>query len=138
MDASIHLELTSLLGRLYGALDERDYRQVAECFDEEGVWIRQGKSLRGHDEIIEAMNGRSPSMVVHHLFSNCLFEQAQDDVVTGRYLLTVLMADAGGQSPPLTAGTPQCGFCDVRFRRVGDRWLLHRMQARPPTFKATI
>lgn len=137
MDASIQLQLASLLSTLYGALDERDYRQVAECFHADAVWTRQGKVLRGRTDILGALNERSLSMVVHHLFGNCLFEQVQDDRVTGRYLLTVWMADAGKQPQPLTAGTPQCGFCDVEFRRIDDRWLLHRMQARQPTFKAT-
>ncbi len=126
-----------LLSRLYGALDERDYAAVAQCFHEDGTWHRQGKVLHGRTDIVAALLQRSPTLVVHHLYSNCLFEVLAPGRLAVRYLLTVFQVEPG--QPPianLPSGTPQVGFCDAELRLDQGCWRLERMQARTPTFKA--
>lgn len=132
-------QAAQVLSRLYCALDERDYDGVARCFHPEGQWHRQGTILHGRDDIVRALRQRSPTLVVHHLYSNCLFESIGQARLKVRYLLTVFQVDPGQAAAGATlfATSPQVGFCDAELVVEADgQWLLARMAARPPAFKA--
>ena len=138
MEPGIYQVATQLLSRLYGALDERDYMSVARCFHPDGQWHRQGKLLRGRDAIVAELQQRSTSHIVHHLYSNCLFDCVGTSRLKVRFLLTAFLGYAvepGIGATSLVATSPQMGFCDAEFLQEDGEWLLSLMAARTPTFK---
>ncbi len=128
-----------LLSRLYGALDERDYATVADCFAQDGVWHRLGKSLQGPQDILATLQQRSATLVTHHLYGNCLFDIVDEARMKVRYLLTVFQVDPGPRADPtapLHATSPRVGFCDAELVLEDGQWRVAAKQIRTPAFTA--
>ncbi|MGD9942167.1 MAG: nuclear transport factor 2 family protein [Burkholderiaceae bacterium] len=139
MDAQAQADIQNVLSRLYAALDARAYDEVAGCFHPQGEWHRQGKLLYGHGEIVQALQQRSPTLVVHHLYGNCLFMPGTAGSVAVQYLLTVFQLESQDTAADRRiANPPQIGFCDAQLTRVGAGWRILSMKARTPTFTAVL
>jgi hypothetical protein len=85
-------ECAQLLGRFFRLLDESRYDELATLFGSDGVWHRQGTSLRGSAAVLEAMNARPPHQVTRHLAS-VPFVELKDD---RRALVTAGVTAMGG------------------------------------------
>jgi len=126
-----------LLSRFYGALDERDYRAVADCFDAQGEWRRLGKSLRGPAEVLATLAQRNPHLVTHHLVSNCLWEMPAPGRIQVRFLLTVFQSEAEpAAGEARRAPSPRVGFADAEMVQTPQGWRLSAMEIRKPAFVA--
>ena len=135
--ADAAFEATHLLSRFYNAVDSRDYAAVARCFTEEGEWLRLGRSLRGFDQVVEALNQRSEKLVTHHIVGNCVFDIPETGRCKVRYVITVFQSEevpAPGKS--LVAPSPRVGFCDAEVVATDAGWRLVFMAMRTPTFVA--
>jgi hypothetical protein len=117
-------------------LDESNYEPLIALFTPEGVWHRQGKELRGHGMMREAMQARPKGHTTRHLVSNLLVDIVDQDHAVSSFYLTVYGATADGTSKdPLPIGLPNIvGVYKQKLARTGGGWRVTEMSART-TFK---
>ena len=58
----------------FRCLDERNFPGLLARMHRDGVWLRQGKQLKGEQQIMEAMHARSKTMHVYHVLTNILVD----------------------------------------------------------------
>ena len=125
----------SLLAKLCIALDGRDYDALAACFAPAGTWTRQGKTLRGREEIRKTLADTRPATLsTIHIVTNTSIDAQSERAATGRFYLTVYRHD-GSSEPPYPVPAPSVvGLCKVEFVYMGDEWLLQHLQTGPYVF----
>ena len=127
-DLAAQLLCERLLVRMFHCLDARDYEGVAACFAEDGLWLRQGKELRGPAQVSKALQERTPTLHVHHLLSNI---DVRVDGARARSIayMTVYRSDTG-KAPHLPIpmrGPELVAICNGEFRRAGEDWRVSRL-----------
>lgn len=127
-----------LLLRVFYALDMRDYAGVVSCFHVDGTWVRMGKRLVGHTQMRQALDQRSKTMLIHHVITNVLFEEADEIRCRLVCYLTAYRHDNGNAivgAAPLV-GPSQVGFCRAEAARdsAAETWRLSYLNADGPTF----
>jgi hypothetical protein len=101
---AIEADCSRLLLRLFLALDEGRYDDVAASFLDSGVWNRKGSALRGPAEVRQAMAQRSPTTRVRHVITNVLVTPRRSDRADFILYLSAYTHDGPADaSPPLPA-----------------------------------
>ncbi|NLY33329.1 MAG: SnoaL-like domain-containing protein [Alcaligenaceae bacterium] len=78
------------IARFYHSLDQRDNESLRACLEADTVWVRQGKTLKGPEQILEALDQRDPLRVTSHQFNNLFITLSEDGVTANiTYYLTV-------------------------------------------------
>ena len=134
--APAEMQVQHLVFKLFYALDTRDYHGVADCFHDDGVWLRQGKRLVGKKQMVEALELRSPTMVIHHVATKLTFHAESDTKGKMVCYLTAYRHDPGKavDGPLPLSGPAQVGFCRGELTQVGGEWRLSLFDNPPPTF----
>lgn len=101
-DSQLSVDATDLVHRFFRALDEKDDEAAAKCFSDDGIWLRQGATLQGPNEIANILSQRKPDRETIHLVTNLMFEIDRDGGMLGKYLLT---GYAGDGSTPMSLVT---------------------------------
>jgi uncharacterized protein (TIGR02246 family) len=73
--AEIERECTALSYAFAYNLDHRNYEALANLFAADGVWVRHGQRLQGHEQIIAALNQRLPNQFTRHVTTNFHFTE---------------------------------------------------------------
>lgn len=132
------LAVEQLLLRLFYALDTRDYGGVVSSFHEDGTWLRMGKRLVGPAQMRQALEQRSETMVIHHVITNVLFEEADASHCSLVCYLTAYRHDSGKRiaGPAPLSGPAQVGICRAEATRksAAEGWRLSYLNADGPTF----
>lgn len=118
-----------LLVRLFHCLDARDYEGVAACFDDDSLWLRQGKELRGPAQVLEALQARSATIHVHHLLSNIDVRMTDANHAESIAYMTVYRSDTGKppRFPVAMHGPDLVAVCTGEFRCAADDWRVTRL-----------
>jgi hypothetical protein len=103
-------------------LDERDYEALAALMAPDGTWPRQGRTLTGPAEVLDALRGRPASMITRHMVTNFLVTIHDPDRATVRFNLTVYLNEAAGTAPPPRIDTVRA--CTDELVRVNGEWKL--------------
>lgn len=118
--------------RFFAGLDASDYDAVAAGMAPDGVWHRQGKALRGPEQVRAALAERPAGRVTAHLVQNLVVDLEDERSATVRYLSLVYRHDGGtegGGPAPLGQPLSIAAYSD-RMRRDGDRWLVVERRSR--------
>ncbi len=114
--------------RFYAALVASDFATVAAALAPEGIWHRQGRTLRGPADVATAMAERPAGRVTAHLVQNLVIELAGAEMATARYKTLVFRHDGvPGQDGPAPIGTPlSIAAVTDRLRRdaMSGAWLV--------------
>lgn len=126
---------SSLLAKLYISLDGHDFASVAACFSPDGVWIRQGKTLRGREEIRTTLSTTKPATrTTIHVLTNVSIDNPSNQKCTCRFYLTVYRHNSSSP-PPYPVPTPGVvGLCYAELIYTGHEWLLQHMKTGPYVF----
>ena len=118
--------------RFYSALDRSDYDSLAAAMAPEGVWHRQGRALRGPDEVLAAVRQRPPGRVTAHLVQNLVVDLMNEDEATARYLSLVYRHDgpAGADEPAPLSAPLSISAGNDRLRRANGEWLVVERRSR--------
>jgi uncharacterized protein (TIGR02246 family) len=122
-------EIRELTARYAKAIDEKDYRGIAECFAEGAAAHYNGFSLvlTGREEIVAHMRqALEPLDATQHMFSNFIIE---GDAAQARLTCDILAQHVkGGAADRDTylAG----GRYTVELRKTAGRWQIAKLQAR--------
>jgi hypothetical protein len=81
--------------KLFHYLDNRQYRELTDLFMADGVWHRAGTTHRGHEQIMDGMNKRSPTYKICHIVSNFLVLNEGKDFVEAGFYITAYANDSG-------------------------------------------
>lgn len=122
----------------YRCFDERDYSGLLARIHPDGVWLRQGKELKGERQIMEAMHARSKTLRIHHLLSNVLVEvdRESERAKLFAYLLTYRHDDGEPRIGPAPLKGPWGIYvCNAEPRPVAGDWRIYRLK-NTPTFEA--
>ena len=119
-----YAELVQLTHRFYYYLDEWRYTDLVALMREDGVWHRQGKVLKGHAQVLAALEERPRTQIIRHVITNAFLSESDDNSATLLAYLTAYRFDDGTQrKPPVTiAGPFRLLLVKKRFVRVGDAW----------------
>ena len=98
----------------------------------EGVWHRQGRALRGPDEVLAAVRQRPPGRVTAHLVQNLVVDLMNEDEATARYLSLVYRHDgpAGADEPAPLSAPLSISAGNDRLRRANGEWLVVERRSR--------
>ena len=104
-------------------LDQRDYAAVAELFVPDGVWVRLGVRLEGHDAILTALARRPASQFTRHVTTSHHFTRVEADTAAAMaYNMSWYSWDAAAL--PADFVPAQAMLLDVsdRYVRTGRGW----------------
>ncbi|MEU6353586.1 nuclear transport factor 2 family protein [Streptomyces sp. NPDC047072] len=114
--------------------DRREYEEALTLFAPDAHYDVRGQKLRGHAEILEALNARpGPEVTIRHLIANQHFHIIGDDTAQG----TILLIGHGGPTPvdegpalyPLT-NSGHVVELDDHYRAENGRWTITHRTAR--------
>lgn len=129
LDAVEQLELLNLAAGFFQAIDHRDYDGIIDDMTPDGTWHRQGKLLRGHADVREALDARPGALVVRHAMTSPVVRSLDDDRAAVDCLLVLFAGELEvGDTLPLRSAPPY-NTADYRFvmRRVGGGWKIESM-----------
>ena len=112
--------------RFVDCLDEGDYGQLVALMTSDAVWHRQGRTLRGRDEILAALHERSATQRIRHLVTNLLLRSETPTETAFTHYMTALRHDSGVavQGPVAIAGPFRMSLVGTRLVLDGGRWLI--------------
>ncbi|HVV92492.1 MAG TPA: nuclear transport factor 2 family protein [Hyphomicrobiales bacterium] len=101
---AIEADCSRVLLRLFLALDERRYDDVAASFLENGMWHRRGQALSGPGEVRRAMAERPATARVRHVITNLVVTPRGPDVADFILYLSAYTHDGPvDAAPPVPA-----------------------------------
>lgn len=122
------------LSELFHSLDSGDYDTLTACFAENGTWARQGKTLKGRNEIRATLASRSTTLKTIHIASNILVGHSPANAGTFRFYLTVYRHDSAAP-PPYPVPVPAAvGLCKAEFENDGKEWRIKSLETGPYVF----
>ena len=114
-------------------LDKLDDEGVTQFFTDDGVWHRQGKTLNGRKEMLQALNERPTNLFVQHILHQLVCEHVDSGHIKASAYMTVYRkAYPEKVVPPLPAQAPDMLIIwDAEFTRKGDSWLISHLDNKP-------
>lgn len=127
------------LVRLFHRLDARDYEGVVAQFEPDALWIRQGQQLKGPEQMLKALQARSPTIHVHHILHAIEVERVDEARAKSTAYMTVYRTDTGKPPRfPLPMQRPDLVLvCAAEYRRNAEQWRLTRLSNTPTYSVAT-
>ena len=122
----------ALIARFFNCLDDRKMEELADLMAPDGVWVRQGRDLRGPAMVLDAMCQRSPTFNTRHLISNQELTASDADHVQGRFVVTLYGHDSGESQAVAQLELPRRIIVfEVKLSRTSDNWRIAYLSNRP-------
>ncbi|OZI18159.1 hypothetical protein CAL18_13735 [Bordetella genomosp. 7] len=102
-DHAVKADCEAVVLAFFHALDQRRHEDVAALMAEDGVWMRQGKALRGPREVLQALHARPAGRATCHVITNLRLLSASAGRAELGYYLTAYESVAQDG----TAGAPR-------------------------------
>jgi hypothetical protein len=130
-ERAIESDCTRLITAFYGLLDEKRYRELADLFTRDGVWVRLGQELVGGDAIVAAMAGRDDWLTAH-LVTNIRIDVIDADNVETTQYITLYRHQGRGEDDGPAPVVPPLGILRHRdsLVRDGGVWKFTRKTSR--------
>ncbi|HLU03941.1 MAG TPA: nuclear transport factor 2 family protein [Advenella sp.] len=122
----------------FRCLDERRYDALAALLAPDAIWRRQGKALRGPEQVQQALRQRSPTMKIAHIITNLVFDECATEHCAIRCYMLVIRHEPG---EPRTGACPLQGIESIRnvqiqMKQVAGNWLIAQLSAEETIFAA--
>jgi hypothetical protein len=126
-------QLQQLTHRFYYYLDENRYADLVAAFRDDGVWHRQGKALKGHAQILAAMQERPSSMRTRHVITNAFLSDTESNSATLIAYMTAYRFDDGSErKPPYPIDGPfRLNLVKIRFVSDRGQWRIAEQWGTP-------
>jgi hypothetical protein len=126
-------ELLQVTHRFFCCLDERRYGELLARMSPEAVWHRQGKTLRGHPEILAALEERSKTQRIRQVITNAFLDETNGEPAELRAYMTAYRFDDGKPSrgPVVIDGPSRLSLVHTRFARRGGEWRIVEQSLTP-------
>ncbi|VCU68250.1 SnoaL-like domain protein [Pigmentiphaga humi] len=119
--------------RFYAALDASDFDTVAACMTGDGYWPRQGRELRGPEQVRAALADRPIGRTTAHLVQNLVVDVQGPGDAIARFMTLVYRVDlpAAAAGPAPLPAPLSISAHEEHLRRSGDgQWLIAKKSAR--------
>ena len=128
MSTSIpYTQCAQAIAQFYLSLDEGDTEGLLACVASDTVWVRQGKTLTGPEEIRAALMERNPDRITSHQYSNLTVVLDEGGTsATATYYLTVY----DNQHPAGGVQMKTILRSEDRFTLRDGRWLLAQKRSK--------
>ncbi|WP_411152559.1 nuclear transport factor 2 family protein [Streptomyces sp. A30] len=113
-------------------LDRAEYEPLIAVFAPDGLFVRHGTPLRGHDEIRKAMSERLP-MTTRHLVTNTHFYDMTEDTAKAVLYTLVQAGPPRRDGRPLVYQARQVTLMEFHneYVRTTDGWRIARLENLP-------
>ena len=122
----------------FRCLDERNYPGLLARMHPDGVWLRQGKQLKGEQQIMQAMNARPETMRIHHILTNLLVNVGSESERASLFAYLLVFRHDDGEKhigPAPLKGPSAIHACNAELRPAAGDWRIFRLE-NSPTFLA--
>lgn len=116
-------------------LDERRHDALSRLFHPQGLWLRQGKELRSRKQVVEVLDARPTSLLIHHLVTNIQIEVSEGTATLNCYLLVVRDEEGAMKPKPLPLRAQGIYCCTGELERTQEGWQIKHLVAGTPTFQ---
>jgi hypothetical protein len=137
MDANekrlIEQECRDLVVALGFYTDRGENDKAVVLFAPDGQWIRAGKPLTGHRELLESMKERSPTIIVRHMIANIMIQVKDGKSAEGVTYYTAYNHDTGANPHKLPAplGLPfSLGEWHDKFVLTPEGWRISKRETK--------
>jgi hypothetical protein len=113
-----------LILQCYRQLDLNDLPPIIKLFAPDGIWIRQGNTLKGHAEILEGLKRRPPKLKTVHVVTNILFDSLTADSASASYYITAFRENPDDPAATVPMDPFQIGTYTIKTKRFGESWLI--------------
>jgi hypothetical protein len=130
-------EIVQLLPKLIHYLDSREHHRIVELFNRDGVWAMPHDTMRGRQEIRQALDARRTNRVSCHLITNLFAELVETDRASIHgYLLVPLFGDreGGDAAGAGSLGPFRISRCRALVSREADVWRIDEFVVEPNLF----
>ena len=115
----------------FGCLsDTGEYEASLACFTPDGIWVRGGKPMVGHDGLMRFFRARPPGKLTRHLVANMMIDVDGEASARGLTYFTSYVHDSGSKALtlPVPLGAPfSVGEWHDKFVHTADGWrIAHR------------
>lgn len=83
-EQAIEWDCQKLMRQYYHLVDQKEYEKAAQLFTHDIEWWSMGVSLKGRDDILNALHGALGDDTIRHVFTNTLIEVIDENHVTSR------------------------------------------------------
>jgi hypothetical protein len=124
-------QCAAVLAKFFNCLDDRRMEELAALMAPDGVWVRQGRELRGPAMVLEAMTKRSPTVNTRHLLSNQELTASEADCVQGRFVAAVYSHDSGEPQAVAKLELPRSIVVfEAKLGRTSEGWRIAHLSNR--------
>jgi len=130
---SVYESLVQVTHRFFYFLDEFRYDDLVALMTEDAVWHRQGKVLRGREQVLAALAERPRTQRIRHVITNAFVDEDGAGSARLTAYLTAYRADEGvSRPPPQTIDGPfRLLLVDARFVRTEAGWRMAEQRGTP-------
>jgi len=127
--AAVKAACEAVILAFFHALDTRRHAEVAALMAEDGVWLRQGKALRGPQAVLQVLEARPAGRTTCHVITNIRLIEATAGRAELGYFLTAYesVAQEGAPGAPRLVAIRDCRDALVR---TPQGWRLADKQSR--------
>lgn len=113
-----------LIMQVYRQLDLNDLPPIVKLFAPDGVWVRQGNLLKGHENILQGLKRRPPRLKTVHVVTNILFDSLTADAASASYYITAFRENPDDPAAAVPMDPLQLGTYTMKTKRIGGNWLI--------------
>jgi hypothetical protein len=122
-------ECTQLIHQLFYFLDQSNYEPLVALFETQGILHRQGETLTGPTQIMQAMTKRPSTQRIRHVVSNSFVESQSAGLVhVAAYMVAYRFDDGSARTGPLTISRPfRMSVVRAALRQAQGTWKIAEM-----------
>lgn len=131
--SAVSMDVEKLLLDFLMGLDTGNFEALVDCIAPDGIWHRQGKALRGHAMILEALAARGSDVRTAHLITNfrlvsadAVSAETQSYMVAYRYDGPVREDEPSPMNVPFSIALYRC-----RYVVLDGQWKIAEIQSQP-------
>lgn len=116
--------------RFFRYLDERRYDDLVSLLASQAVWHRQGRVLTGPQQVLTALEQRSPTMRIVHIITNLMADVLQDGHCTLRGYMLVVRHEPGSHAsgPSPLEGIESIRTMVIKLERDDTQWRISELK----------
>ncbi len=129
----IEWDCSRVVIQFYNNLDAKQYDDLVDLFEADGVWKRQGKELEGQAAIMTAMQARGEFLVIRHVVTNIQIIVEDENNASSAEYVTIYRFDSEEKldGPAPLDGPGVIFLYQDKLVRTDSGWKIKDKRGRP-------
>jgi hypothetical protein len=125
-------ELTQCLFQFFRHLDDFQYQDMVALFAQDGIWLRQGQTIRGREAIRLALEKRPTAQRIRHVMTNAFIANMKDGrVCMESYMTAYRHENPSAYTVPVISGPFRLNLVTTWFVQEQGLWLIAEQHMLP-------